>query len=301
MSDTVLNAKSDELKRLQEQMVKLEAAQENAAVDYTEARELLDGLRQSNANDQDLRAANKNNPGAVKGFEEFDKMLAAGIQLEKDRRHVAEKIAEDLGQTKREIAKLQTEIEQLKTEMEVGAIKEDLGIDFDALKKQGESTDDLLQSTAMTTQAHLESNLTQQASTVDRVQRDIDLCNNLQTKLHAERAALSSGVIDRVMNWRKISEIDKNLKEVSAKKVDREAMLKEAKVGLETATRELETHKKSFGVDDGAKVDNVGTKAHISFHGHGDHAGQVEQTKLKNSGPGMDSLTNLVPKGHSHR
>jgi hypothetical protein len=302
MSDTALKAKEAELKRLQEKMPGLLAAQENAAADYTEARELLDGLRQSNANNQDIRERNKNNPQVMKGLEEFDKMLATGIQLEKDRRLAAEKIADEFGQTKRDIARLQTEMEQLKTEMEVGGIKDDLDIDFDSLRKQGESTNDLLQSTAKTTQAHLESNVTHQASTVDRVKKDIDLCTNLQSKLQTERAALSSGVIDRVMNWRKISEIDKNLKEVTAKKVDREAMLKEAKAGLETTIKELDAHKKSFGVEDGAKVDNVGTQAHISFHGHGDKQQQAQQVKLPNTGKGIDDLTNLVPKApHVHR
>ena len=299
MSDTVLNAKSDELKRLQEQLVKLATAQENAAVDYTEARELLDGLRQSQANDQDLRAANKTNPQVVKGYEEFDKMLAAGVQLEKDRRLAGEKIAEELGQTKRDIAKLQTEIEQLKTSVEVDAIKDDLGIDFDALKKQGASIDDQLQSSAKTTQASLETALATQTNTVDRVQKDIDMCVNLQSKLQTERAALSSGVIDRVMNWRKISEIDKNLKEVTAKKTGREAMLTEAKADLDKTTQDLEAHKKTFGVDDGSV--NVGTKAHISFHGHGEKQDQAKKVDLPNSSPSIDNLTHLVPKGHARK
>lgn len=303
-----INAKTDELNRLVEKSAKLGAAEEKAAEEITEAVELLNGLRQSPANDPIHRERNKNNPQVLKGLDEFDQMLANGVKLEKDRREAGEKIAAELGQTNREIVQLQTEIAQLneklnqqKNSAELNAIKDDLGIDFDALQKQGEGTNSLLQSAAKEMQGHLEVNVTQQASTVDRVQKDIDLCNNLQSKLQTERAALSSGVVDRVMNWRKISEIDKNLKEVSAKKVDRESMLKEAKAGLDKATQELETHKKSFGVDSGATTNNVGTSAHISFHGHGDKQNHAQEAKLPNSGPHIDKLTNLVPKGHSHR
>lgn len=311
MSDTALKAKEAELKRLQEQMPKLLAAQENAAADYTEARELLDGLRQSNANDQDIRERNKNNPQVMKGLEEFDKMLATGIQLEKDRRLAAEKIADELGQTKRDIAKVEEEITKLKAEMEqqknsaeVDAITEDLGIDFDALQKQSAGTNDLLQTAAKTSQPHMEATLNQQADTVARVQKDIDLCNSLQSKLQTERAALSSGVIDRVMNWRKISEIDKNLKEVAAKKTGREDMLKDAKAELDKTVQKLDEFKKNIGAgNDGAKLEhvNVGTKAHISFHGHGDKQ-QAEQVKLNHTGPDINDLTKLTQKGsHLHR
>jgi predicted nuclease with TOPRIM domain len=262
-------------------------------------------MRQSTNNDPAHKENNKNSPGVLSVIAEFEQSLAGVVKLEKERREAGEKIAAELGHSQREIVRLQTEIAQLnekfhqrKDAAEVDAIKDDLDIDFDALKKQGESTDDLLQSTAKSTQAHLESSVTHQASTVDRVKKDIDLCNNLQSKLQAERAALSSGVIDRVMNWRKISEIDKNLKEVTAKKTDRESMLKEANASLDAATKDLEAHKKSFGADDGAKVDNVGTKTHISFHGHGDHAPQV---KLAHTGPNIQDLTRLVPKGHAPR
>jgi predicted nucleic acid-binding Zn-ribbon protein len=301
-----IDSKTGELNQLMDKSTKLRAAQENAAEEITEAVELLNGLRQSPANDPTHRERNKNNPQVMKGLDEFDKMLATGVQLEKDRREAGEKIAGELGQTKREIVQLQEEIAQLnekleqqKTSVEVDAIKDDLGIDFAALEKQDTSIDDLLQSSAKTTQAQLETTQATQANTVDRVQKDIDLCVNLQSKLQTERAALGSGVIDRVMNWRKISEIDKNLKEVTAKKTGREAMLTEAKAGLDKATQELEAHKKSFGVDDGGI--NVGTKAHISFHGHGEKQDQAKKVDLPNSSPSIDNLTHLVPKGHARK
>jgi TPP-dependent trihydroxycyclohexane-1,2-dione (THcHDO) dehydratase len=102
------------------------------------------------------------------------------------------------------------------------------------------------------TQAQLESTVAHHASTVNHVQNDIDLCVNLQNRLQTERAALNSGVVAHLMHWRTTSEIDLHLKELSAKKADRETMLTEAKASLQKATEELEAHKKSFGEDDRA-------------------------------------------------
>jgi hypothetical protein len=102
------------------------------------------------------------------------------------------------------------------------------------------------------TQAHLESAVAHHASTVDHVQQDIDLCVNLHNRLQTERAALNSGMVAHLMHWRTTSEIDLHLKELSAKKADRETMLIQAQAHLEKATEELEAHKKSIGVDERA-------------------------------------------------
>ncbi|RBP35542.1 hypothetical protein DES53_12162 [Roseimicrobium gellanilyticum] len=304
----IIRAKTHELYQNHAQVKRLQGAEEKAAAEYADAADNLSILRKSPQNDPAYREKNKNGSLGMNGSE-FDQMLAHWVKQEKDCREAAEKIASELGQTQREIVRLQTELAQLgeklhqrKEAAEVDAIQDDLGIDFDDLNKQGKSTDDLLQSTAKSTQAHLETNVTQQASTVGRVQKDIDLCNDLQTKLQAERAALSSGVIDRVMNWRKISEIDKNLKDVASKKTDRESMLKVAKSELDKATTELEAHTKTFGVNDGAKVNNVGTQAHINFHGHGDKQQQGKKVTLPNTGPSIQEMTQLGPKApHVHR
>ncbi|QIF02148.1 hypothetical protein [Roseimicrobium sp. ORNL1] len=102
------------------------------------------------------------------------------------------------------------------------------------------------------TQAQLESAVAHHASTVDHVQQDIDLCVNLQSRLQTERAALNSGVVAHLMHWRTTSEIDLHLKEITAKKADRESMLIEAKASLDKATQELEDHQRRFGGDERA-------------------------------------------------